>query len=81
MARAQLLSRHQAGRSVIEQKWEARKGTFGTTAAGITIHWTDDTGPGDREWVVQIRQRHILVTAGGEAREYHYVPPGLDMDL
>ena len=67
--------------SVIEQKWEVRKGTFENTSTSVKMHWVDSTGPGGAEWVAPIKHRHILVSVGGVMTEYHYVPPGILVDL
>jgi hypothetical protein len=67
--------------TVIEQKGEVRNGTFENSATSVKMHWTDSTGPGGAEWIAQIKHRHILVSVGGVLMEYHYVPPGIQLDL
>ena len=64
-----------------EQQWEVRKGTFENSATSVNMHWTDSTGPGGAEWIAQIKHRHILVSVGGVLTEYHYVPPGIELDF
>jgi len=66
---------------VTEQQWEVRKGTFENSATSVNMHWTDSTGPGGAEWIAQIKHRHILVSVGGVLTEYHYVPPGIELDF
>jgi|SRR5579862_5052704 len=61
---------------VIEEKSEIRNGTFENTATELKIHWADST-----ETVGEIRRRHIFLTIGGVRMEFHYVPPGLELDL
>jgi hypothetical protein len=60
---------------------EIRSGTFTNTTSSVTIQWTDSTGPGGAQWVAPIRHRHIVISIGGVTTEYHYVPPGQDIDL
>jgi ribulose kinase len=67
--------------SVTEQKWEVRKGTFENSPTSVKMHWTDSTAPGDAEWIAQIKHRNILLNVGGVLMEYHYVPPGIELDL
>ena len=64
-----------------EQRWEARKGTFENRVATVKMHWTDSTAPGGAEWIAEIKHRHILVSVGGVLMEFHYVPPGIELEL
>jgi hypothetical protein len=67
--------------SVTEEKSEVRKGSFENSGTSVKMHWHDSTGPGGAEWIAQIKHRHIVVNVGGVLMEYHYVPPGLELDL
>jgi hypothetical protein len=66
--------------SIQERKTDLRTGSFERTSRGVTIHWTDDQGPGGALWDAQIQHRHIVVRLGGVVTEYHYIPPsGFDL--
>lgn len=64
-----------------EEDTETREGTFTNTTSSVTIQWKDSTGPGGAQWVAPIRHHHIVISVGGVTTEYHYVPPGPDIDL
>ncbi len=66
---------------VTAKKFELLKGTFQNTATSLTIHWTDARTPAGAEWIAQIKNRNILVNVRGVPMRYHYVPPGLQLDL
>lgn len=66
--------------SAIEQKEEDRSGTFENNRASVKMHWVDSTSPGAAIWVAEIKNRHIVLTIGGAATEYHYVPPATFVD-
>jgi hypothetical protein len=67
--------------TVTEQKADVLNGTFENNATSVKMHWTNSTGPGGVEWIAQIKHRHILVSVGGVLMEYHYIPPGIELDL
>jgi hypothetical protein len=67
--------------SVTKQKAEVRNGTFENNATSVKMHWTDSTGLGGADWIAQIKHRHIWVSVAGVFMEYHYVPPGIELDL
>jgi hypothetical protein len=67
--------------SFTEEDTETRSGTFTNTTSSVTIQWKDSAGPGGAQWVAPIRHRHIVLSIGGVTTEYHYVPPGPDIDL
>jgi hypothetical protein len=67
--------------TVTQEDWEVRDGSFENTATGLRIHWTNATGTGGLEWIGQIKHRHIVMNVGGTRTEYHYLPPGMDLDL
>jgi hypothetical protein len=60
----------------VQEKMEKREGTFQKNSGALTIHWKS----GD-EWTATIQHRHILVKLGGVSKEFHYAPPGNEMDM
>ena len=71
----------EANGNAIEQGWSVRKGTFETNKASVKMRWSDSGGAGGPEWIAEIKDRYILVSIGGVLMKYHYVPPGIQLDL
>jgi hypothetical protein len=65
----------------VEERLRVRRGAFTNVANSVKIHWTDSAGPGGGEWIGRIKHKHIVVRVDGVTREYHYEPPGLELDL
>ena len=66
--------------TLVEQKWEVRKGTFKSSTTEVKMHWSDSSGLGGSEWIAQIKHHHIVVRIGGVTIVYRYVLP-TTMDL
>jgi hypothetical protein len=67
--------------TVTQENWEVRDGSFENSPTGLHIRWSNATGPGDAEWIGQIKHRHIVMNIGGVRTEYHYTPSGIELDL
>jgi hypothetical protein len=67
--------------TAIERETYVRTGSFENRETDVTFHWSESTGPGGAEWVGQIKHRHLWVGVTGVPDKFHYVPPGVALDL